>query len=185
MTLLIAGMVVFMLPHLAPRLLNARDALIARLGEGGYKIAYSVVSLIGLVMIVYGYKQAPVIPIYEPLENRLAIAHAVMPFAFVLFAGGHMKSNLKRWVRHPMSWGALLWSVTHLANRGDVASLILFGGFAVFAVLSMVLISAQTVREMPAPRAPVKDVILIGAGLVAYAVALVLHGVVGGVYVFG
>ncbi|MEM1419359.1 MAG: NnrU family protein [Pseudomonadota bacterium] len=185
MSLLLFGMALFFAAHLFPRLRTVRAAMIDRVGAGPYKIGYTAVSLVGLVVIILGYRQAPFTPVYEPASNGRAIAHALMPFAFILLAGANMKSNLKRYVRHPMLWGVLLWAATHLSANGDLASVILFGGFGLYAAVSMILTSAATPTVAPPQQPQRKDLILIGAGVVAYAAVIWAHGAVFGVYVVG
>lgn len=183
MTLLILGLVLFFGVHLAPRALGVRDALQARLGEGPYKGLYALGALAGLVAVWFGYAAAPFTPVYAPPDAGRALAHALMPAAFVLVAGANMKSNLKRFVSHPMSLGVLLWAALHLANNGDLASVLTFGAFAAFALIDVFVTGGR--QTPPAPQPLRKDAILLAAGLVAYAAALWAHGAIFGVYVIG
>ncbi|MEO1330057.1 MAG: NnrU family protein [Pseudomonadota bacterium] len=185
MTLLIVGVALFSVTHMVPRWRALRKAAVDRLGEMGYKAVYSLVALAALVLIVRGYKGADFVPVYEPFEKGRAIAHALMPFSFILAAGANMRSNLKRYVRHPLSLSVMLWALSHLAANGDLASVILFGGMFAFAAVNMGLsmMAEQTPPPPPQPRG--KDVILIVAGLVGYAAVVWAHGAVFGVYVAG
>lgn len=185
MTLLVSGLGLFFAVHLFPRLRATRRAAIRAIGEIPYKLVFTALSLVGLVLIVRGYGAAEFTHLYDPLEQSRAIAHAVMPFAFVLALGSQGPSNMRRYVRHPLAWATLLWGLTHLSANGDVASVVLFGSFAVYAVLHMALANATEVRSNP-PRYPRRnDFILVTAGLIAYGVAIWAHGAVFGVRVVG
>lgn len=177
MYLLVAGMVVFFGVHLFPIAATARSRLIGRIGLGAYKGFFSVVALLGLLLIVIGYRDAPFEPVYPPIDAARGLAHAVMPLAFILVAGANMKSNLKRFVRHPLSLGVLAWALVHLAANGDLASVLLFGGFAAFSVIDMLFISESPPPPPPRPR--IKDLMLVLAGGVAFLAVMWLHGVLG------
>ena len=115
-------------------------------------------------------------PIWEPLYWSRNVVIVTMLFVFYLFAAADMKSNIKRFIRHPMLLGVLLWSCVHLFANGDLASIMLFGSFAIyalFAIISANLRGALLQKE----KYPVKnDIVSVVAGLVAYAVfVLVIH----------
>lgn len=185
MTELIIGLAVFMTAHFFPRFRQARRGLMARIGEGGYKLAYTAVSLISMVLLVRGYMNADFIAVYEPSETARSVAHAAMPFAFLMLAGSQIPSNLKRFVRHPLSWATLIWAATHLIANGDLASVILFGAFGAFAIASMTIISATETASSPPERPRINDLLLIVVALVGYGATIWAHGEVFGVYVVG
>ena len=179
MTLLLLGLALFLIPHLYGLNRDAKKRLKAKIGDGPYKGGHTLLSIAGIVLVVIGYQQADITPVYEPLSSR-AVPHALMPFSFILLAGANMPSNLKRYVRHPMALGVMLWAVSHLAVNGDVASLILFGAFGLFALLDFVI---SPVPPTPPLQPRTKDLMLVVAGMIAYAVVVWAHGAVGGVYV--
>ncbi|MEL6980519.1 MAG: NnrU family protein [Pseudomonadota bacterium] len=181
MTLLLLGIALFMAPHLLSLAKPARAAVAGAIGALPLKGAHALISILGVVLIVHGYQAAEIIPLYDPLPNR-AVPHALMPFAFIMLAGAHMKSNLKRYVRHPMAIGVMLWAISHLAVRGDLASVLLFGAFGLYALADFI-ISRPAAPPVLQPRA--KDAILVIAGLIAYAAVMWAHGAVFGVYVVG
>ena len=176
MTLLVLGLALFMIPHVLSLAGDLKPRLKAMLGASRYKLVHAALSAAGLVLMVIGYQRAPVEPLYAPFSAPMA-ALSLMPLAFILLAGAKMRSNIKRYVRHPMSLGVLIWAVTHLSVRGDVASVLLFGGFALFALKN--LLTSPTPPQPPeAPRSA--DVATVVAGLAAFAVVLWLHGAIGG-----
>lgn len=185
MTLLIFGLAVFAVTHMFSRLRGLRARVIDVIGDGPYKGAYSLVSLVGLILMVRGYGAAPFEPVYEPLAASRGIAHALMPLAFILAAGANMRSNLKRYVGHPLSLAVILWAVVHLTANGDLASILLFGGLGLYAVANLVLSVAAGPTPPPPPQPRSKDLILIVAGLVGYAAVLFAHEWLFGVAVVG
>ena len=77
-----------------------------------------------------------------------------MFLAVALMGAGQSKGHARSWLRHPMLTGVLVWAFAHLLVNGDVASLILFGWMAAWALASMALINAREpawVRPAPGP----------------------------------
>lgn len=187
MAMLAFGLVLFFSVHLPPllerRRPGPRNALIARIGLGPYKGVVSVISLIGMVLMVRGYVSMPLIPIYEPPAMARGLAHGTMPLAFLLAAASQIPSNIKRTVRHPLSLATLVWALTHLAANGDLASLMLFASFAAFALASIALAAPSSDSGAAYPRW--RDLAVILAGLAGYGAVLWAHGAVFGVSVIG
>jgi uncharacterized membrane protein len=157
MTVLIVGLVLFLGLH-STRIVagGARSRFIARYGAGPWRGLYSLLSAIGLVLIVWGYSRtlrAPIV-LYEPslLARELA---AVLTWAgFVLIVAAYVPRNhLKAWVGHPMVLGTALWAFGHLQATRTAADLLLFGGFLVWALLCFVSLRARD-RAAGVPRTP-------------------------------
>lgn len=139
MAVLILGIVVFLGAHslqiVAPR---TRDGLKERLGEGGWKGAHSIVSVIGLVLIVWGYGLARLDPVvmWTSPEGLKHVALLLNLIAFVLLGlflvpSGRLKAKLG----HPMVLSVKVWALAHLLANGTLADLILFGSFLVWAIV--------------------------------------------------
>ncbi len=138
MTLLIAGLIVFLGVH-SLRIFaeNWRSAQIARLGVGAYKGIYSVVSAVGLALIVFGYAQARQVPLllWEPPLWTRHLSALLMLFAFVLVVAAYVPRNrIRSAVKHPMVLGVKVWAAGHLLANGHLEDLLLFGGFLLWAV---------------------------------------------------
>jgi uncharacterized membrane protein len=137
--LLIGGLILFIGIHVLPSSARLRGALAARLGENGYKILFSLVSVAGLVLAAIGYGQAPRQQVFEPSQTARTFLPAGMAVAFILVVVANVPGRVRRVLRHPMLVGVLIWSTLHLLANGDLASNLLFGAFAlwsVFAILS-------------------------------------------------
>ncbi len=142
MLYLIVGLVIFLGVHSIRIVADAwRTQLIERVGAGGYKAAYSVASVLGFGLIVYGFGLAREVPIvlWTP---PTAMRHAASLFtllAFVLFVAAYVPGNgFKARLHHPMVLGVKSWALAHLLCTGMVAHVVLFGAFLVWAVLDFV-----------------------------------------------
>lgn len=192
MTLLILGLILFLGTHSA-RVFGEgpRTALQARLGELGYKGAYAVASLAGLVLIVVGYgatRESPQIVWIAPIWTRHLAALLTLA-SFVLLAAAYVPGNaIKARLHHPMVLGVKVWTLAHLLANGMLADILLFGGFLLWAVLSF---RAARRRDRaagtayPAGRAAPTGV-AVGLGVLAWALtAFWAHGLLFGVKPFG
>lgn len=140
MLVLILGLVLFLGMH-SVRVFaeGARTRFVAQRGLNAWKGIYSLVSLVGLVLIVQGWglaREAP-LPLWTP---PLALRHAASLLtlvAFVLLAAAYVPRNaIKARLRHPMVLAVKAWALAHLLANGQLAHLLLFGGFLLWAVLS-------------------------------------------------
>lgn len=138
--ILVVGLVLFLGMH-ATRIPNdqRRSGMIARLGKNKYRTIYTVVSIVGLVLIVYGYGQARLEPIFvwSPPAATRHIAALLMLFSMILLAACYVPMNhLKAKLVHPMTLSVKLWAFAHLIANGTLADIILFGSFLVWAILT-------------------------------------------------
>lgn len=186
MTLLIAGLVLFLGIHLLPSIKPLRNGLHDALGAKTYKLAFTAVSVVGLILIVMGFGRAPFEPVYAPFPWARGAAHAIMPVVFILLAAANMPGKIRQTLRHPMLIAVILWSAVHLAANGDARSIALFGSFGVFALIALVTASMDG-RVLPnkKPVHPKFDGMAIGGGLILYAVVMFAHPWLFGVAVTG
>ena len=137
MTILILGIAIFIGVHLVPSASSLSDRLRKRLGNNPYRGLFSLVSLIGFVLLVVGMGRAPFVPLWDPPAWAHRVAIWSMPVALILLVAAFMPTNVKRLTRHPMLWGVTVWASVHLLANGDLASLILFGSFGAFSLFDM------------------------------------------------
>jgi uncharacterized membrane protein len=192
MTLLILGLVIFLGAHSTRIFAESwRGAQIARLGPNGWKGVYSVVSIVGFVLLVWGYgvaRQAPV-PLWTPSMGLRHLASLLTVVSFVLLAAAYVPRNaIKARLHHPMTLGVKVWALSHLLANHTLADVLLFGGFLVWAVLCF---RAARARDRaagtvyPAGTAA-GTAITVAVGLGAWLVfAMWLHGPLIGVRPFG
>lgn len=172
MTLLILGILLWIFSHSYKRLF---PGLRASLGEERGKGVAALTALAGIVLMVVGYRMAEVVPVYTPIPGMGHLVNLTMLVSIYLLGAGGMNTWITTKVRHNMLTGALIWGLSHLLVNGDLASILLFGGLSVWAVLSMLLISRAGPWVKPVPKGAKQEVILIVATLVLYAAITGVH----------
>jgi uncharacterized membrane protein len=188
---LILGLIVFFVPHVFVTRRDARARLIARIGEGPYKIAFSVVSAIGIVLIAYGfarYRATEWVNLWSPPVWTRHLALQLNWLAAVCVAAAYIPGNIKRALKHPMLVGVKIWAFAHLIANGDLGSIILFGSFLAWAVFDRI-----TLKRRSDPGAPdirnggwPADIVALVVGTVGYiAIVFLVHPIIIGVPVMG
>jgi len=188
---MILGLVLFFGVHTLTTQREMRAQVIAASGEGGYKIGYTLVSLLGFVLIVWGFAHYRATGMWEIWTPPTALKHltvALMLPAVILVVASYIRGRIYTRLKHPMLTGIKLWAAAHLLANGDLGSIILFGSFLGWAVFDR--ISLKHRADSGAPPIPVggpsNDLIAVAVGLVAYlALGFAFHPVVIGVPVFG
>jgi uncharacterized membrane protein len=173
MSTLITGLILFFGVHLFSYFRSARAALVARLGEGPYKGVYSLISAIGLGLLVWGYVQTRAGPaaaeiVYWPPPWARHATMLLVLLAMISIAAFLLRGRIKLWLRNPMSIGVGLWAAGHLLSNGKLASVILFGAFLVYSLIDIAVNTARGTVPSFTPN-PRHDVIAVVAGLVLYA----------------
>lgn len=172
MSLLLIGLVIFLASH---SLAFAAPALRARLvgawGLGAYKGLYSLVSVIGLVAIVAGFREAradPVLLWVAPGWMRhvtLLLMVPVFPLVIAAYLNGRIRARLK----HPMLVAIKLWAFAHLLVNGRLADLVLFGAILAWAVVDRISLKRRGQAVAAGPVHAAHDAIALLAGLALYA----------------
>ena len=181
MPLLILGLILFLGIHTLSTLRGSRAAVIGRLGEGGYKGLYSIVSAIGLVLIVWGfgrYRSGGYIQVWDPPQAIFhPIALLLLWFAFVALAAAYAPpGKIKSVLRHPMLVAVKAWALSHLMVNGDLGSMLLFGGLLAWAVYDRIALKRR--GDMGAPPVDgfrMADAIVVVIGTGAYIAMMWLH----------
>jgi len=177
MPLLIIGLVLFLGVHsvaiFAPAL---RARTIHRLGEGAWKGLYALVSLVGFVLICYGFglaRQAPVVLYSPPIWLRHAALILMLP-VFPLIIAAYLPGRIKTAAKHPMLAAVKLWAFAHLLANGMLADILLFGGFLAWAVVDRISLKRRSIPQVlrTAPPGPWNDVIAVVLGLAVYALLI-------------
>jgi uncharacterized membrane protein len=145
MTYLILGLILFLGVH-SVRIVadDWRRRTITRMGEGAWKGIYSLLSIAGFVLLVWGYGQARIgnlggMVLYEPPVFTRHIAGLLMLVSLVLVAAAYVPGNhIKAALGHPMLLGIKLWAFAHLLANGRLADVILFGAFLAWAVVDFI-----------------------------------------------
>src|SRR3981189_2061762 len=168
---MILGLVLFFGVHTLTTQREMRAQVIAASGEGGYKIGYTLVSLLGFVLIVWGfahYRATGMWEIWTPPTALKHLAVALMLPAVILVVASYIRGRIYTRLKHPMLAGIKLWAAAHLLANGDLGSIILFGSFLGWAGFAR--ISLKRRADAGAPPTPVggagNDLIAVAVGSV-------------------
>ncbi len=177
---LLIGLALFLGSHFFTTQRGARAALISRLGENGYKGAYSLIAALGLVLTIYGfgaYRSAGYIQIWNPPAALTHLTMLLMLPVFILL-GAPKVSWLRARTKHPMLLAVKIWATAHLLVNGDLGSMALFGAFLAWAVLARISLKRRPVAGGGAEGAPDLSGVRFGrSDAVAIIVGLVVYGV--------
>ena len=192
MTALILGLVIFLGAH-SVRIFGEgwRTATRQRIGENAFKGLYSLLSLAGFALLIWGFGQARQQPVllWTPMVWTRHLAALLMLVSFVLLAAAYVPGNgIKAKVHHPMVLGVKTWALAHLLANGTLADTVLFASFLVWAVLNFRAARARdrAAGTVYAPGSAAMTGVTVMAGIVAWAVfAFWAHGVLIGVRPFG
>ena len=172
MPVLIVGLILFLAAHslriVAPQV---RARVIAQSGLRAWLLPYTLVSIVGLVLIVWGYGLARLDPVivYSPPLSLQHLALLLLLPVFPLLIAAYAPGRIKAAVGHPMLVATILWGLAHLLANGALADLLLFGGFAVWAAIDWASVVRRPVAVQPvAARALINDGIAIAGGLIVY-----------------
>lgn len=178
---------VFLLSHALPARPALRRRLAGALGERAYLALYSLLSVAALAWLVAAAGRAPYLPLWEMAPWQWWVPNLAMPLACLLVAFGTAAPNplslggrtagydpehpgIAGLTRHPLLWALALWAGAHVVPNGDLAHLLLFGGFAGFALLGMWAIDRRRRRQLGAEawaRLALRTSFLPGAALAA------------------
>jgi uncharacterized membrane protein len=177
MPLLIAGLVLFLGVHsvaiVSP---SFRARVIHRVGEGAWKGLYALISLVGFVLIYYGFglaRQAPVV-LYSPPTWLRHVALLIMLPVFPLVLAAYLPGRIKVAAKHPMLAAVKFWAFAHLLANGSLADVLLFGAFLAWAVVDRISVKRRLTPQVlrTAPSGPWNDAIAVVLGLAIYALLI-------------
>jgi uncharacterized membrane protein len=182
MLLLVAGLLLFMVPHLLPTAPDMRASLRDKMGASGYLLAFSIVSLASLIMIATGYGEAHGrgvgnVQLWYPPAFMKHITMLLMLPAFILLAAAYIPSRIRTAAKHPMLAAVKLWALGHLLVRGDLASLLLFGSFLAYGVFDRISVKQRSsLGPLGTATGGLKgDIMAVAVGGAAY-VLMLLYG---------
>ncbi len=133
-----SGIIIFFGIHLVPLISKLRLFLKDRLGEGPYMGLYSIISLTGIVLIIFGYESNSNFQ-YSVNGKAYVYAKYFMLLALTLNIAAVMPTYIKKYTKHPMSLGIAIWATLHLLVNPDTTSIILFGSFLAYATVSVMV----------------------------------------------
>lgn len=171
MTLLVLGLLLWSGGHFLKRYAPGPRA---RMGDAG-KGLVALLSVLGIVAMVYGYRAADYLPVWNPPGFLVHVNNLLMVIVFYLFGVGAAKGTTAGWLRHPQLTAVTVWAVAHLLVNGDVASMVLFGGMFVWAVAEVLVINRSQPWDRPAAVSVKGDAKALGIGIVILAIVAAIH----------
>jgi uncharacterized membrane protein len=191
LAVMILGLALFLGVHTLPAQRELRGRVVSVLGEGSYKLVYALVSVLGIVLIAWGfahYRASGWIDVWNPPTAMKHITLALMLPAVILVVAAYLRGHIYTALKHPMLAGVKLWAAAHLLANGDLGSIVLFGSFLGWAVFDRISLKRRS--DTGGPPIPVggwgNDMIAVAVGFVVYlALAFAFHPVVIGVPVVG
>jgi uncharacterized membrane protein len=187
----IVGLVIFLGAHVFVTMRDERASLVARIGEWPYRGLFSLVAIVGIVLIAYGfvsYRAAGMIVVWDPPAWTRHVVVVLMWPASIMVAAAYIPGNIKRVLKHPMLAGVKTWAFAHLCANGDLGGIVLFGSVLAWAVYDRIALKHRAdPGAPPIPLGGVKnDMIAVGVGTIIYlALGFVFHPIVIGVPAFG
>jgi uncharacterized membrane protein len=177
MVLIVLGVLLFAGVHLVPSLApSLRASWHGRLGEGGYKGAFSLLLLVSFALMIVGWRSAQPSFVYMPWAALHHPALGLLVIAFVLMVCSSRSSRLGLLIRHPQLSGVALWGIAHLLLNGDSRAVVLFGGMAAWAIVEMIAINrregAWVKGQAPSWSA---EIVTLVIALVMVAVVVYIH----------
>lgn len=180
MTLLILGVLLWAGAHFFKRIAPGPRANLGDAGKG----LVTVLLILSVVMMVFGYRGADFIPVWTPPAFLTHVNNLLMILAFALLGNGAAKGTLSARIRHPQLTAFKTWAVAHLLVNGDLASIILFGGLLAWAVAQVIVINRSESWTRPTDVSVAGDIKALGIGVVIMLIVAGIHAWLG-VWPFG
>lgn len=181
MLLLTVGLLLFMLVHTLPWRPAWRDAMRSKLGERGYRGLFALISLAGLVLIVLGMRRAEVVVLWQAPSWASVLTDVLMMLSVFCLVAKYMPSSLHRLTAHPMLWGVAFWAGGHLLSNGDLASVLLFTSFLLYALLAIVSANRRGAKPLDQPVSVSVGIRVVPVAAMVYAALMQIHPWLAGV----
>ncbi|RKF15548.1 hypothetical protein DBZ36_14255 [Alginatibacterium sediminis] len=170
------GLILFLGVHCLALFPKYRQSLRDKYGLNRYKGIYSLLSLFGFILIVYGKSNAEFVHVWAALPNLRHVTYLLVWIGLILLVSAHLKGHLRAMLGHPMMLGTLIWAIAHLLVNGDLASLMLFGGFGLFSLVYLVF--QKFSRSQPTSFNPKLsyDALALVVGTLVFGLVFRFHG---------
>lgn len=183
MLLLAFGVVLTAALHLVAAVPALKARIKAQVGDRAYGPLFGLASIIGIAVIVIGWRASDFVPVYDPPAWGRHANFLLTLIAFICLGIFLFRGSWRQTLRFPMAFAAIFWSTGHLLANGDLAGIILFGGFLAYAVLHILIGLSNGVRPSPDVREG-HNLLSVFAGVALYGVMIQAHHALIGVPVF-
>lgn len=183
MGLLISGVLLWSVMHFLPAGgRGLRNSVAGSIGEGPWKGLFSLALVLSIALIVMGWRVIVPVPVYTPPGFGALLMSPLMILAVVLLGAANAKTNLKRYIRHPMLTGVAVWAAAHLLNNGDNRSIVLFGGIGLWALVMIFFINKRDGAAEAVEKQPVSgEIKLLAISAIVFIVLVIAHPYFAGV----
>ncbi len=175
MLYLIGGIFIFFAVHCLPMMVETRERLIERVGTIAYQVGFALVSFLGLGLMIWGRSVMEFTEIWQPFGwARYATIMLMFPAVLLIVSAFGPENSFRRILGHPMILAVELWAIAHLLANGDLASILFFGAFFLWALAAF--ISARRRKPPVGGRAGLlNDIGFVAVALVVYVSAIRYH----------
>ncbi|MBL1421389.1 MAG: hypothetical protein COC24_012845 [Alphaproteobacteria bacterium] len=180
--MLILGVLIINITHLISAIGGLRQSLITKYSRRKFFAAYGLTSTAALLLIISGFYQRDFTPIYQPPIWGTNFNKATMLLAFFMLSSQFFNGHIKRWVKAPAITSIVIWSFGHLCANGDLHSIIMFGGFLLYALTALYF-----KHQKPTPNTTYHykyDIYAFTIGFIIYSAVGMAHPYFTGVSVF-
>jgi uncharacterized membrane protein len=185
MILMLAGLALFLASHGFTAMRGPRAAVIARVGDVPYKVLYSLVSILAVLMIGYGYAEwraDGAMNVWDPPTWTRHLAILLMLLASIMLVGAYSNGRIKAALKHPMLVAVKTWAIAHLLTNGDVATIVLALGILAWAVFARISLKRREPGAARGPKGWTGDALAVVGGIILFFfLAYVFHPYVIGV----
>ena len=189
MTALGLGLLIWVTAHLFPSVLpSKRQLFVKRLGNNAYQGIFALIILIGLILIVFGWRSSVATHLFTPIELLRLPSLILIIIGFIfLVAANFSTTRFKQIIRHPQLTGVFIWAIAHLMMNGDSRSALLFSVIAAWCVVSVLTINhRQGAWIKPDTTAGWgKEAGIVLAGIVIAVITIYFHRYVSGIQLLG
>lgn len=174
--ILLLGVGLWWAAHLFKRVAPARRAAMGDKGRGPIAIAIGV----GIVLMIIGYRGTDFVPVWNPPSFLIHVNNLLMLIAIYMLSPAPKRGKVLAGMRHPMLTGFSLWAVAHLLVNGDLASLILFGGLLIWAIVTVCMVNEAEPDWQPKTGGSyAKDAMFLGGSVILLGVIGYVHAWLG------
>ena len=175
--ILLVGVALWWAAHLFKRVAPKRRAAMGDPGKG------TIAGLLGgaILLMIIGYRGVDFAPIWNPPGFLVHVNNLAMLIAIYMLSPAPKRGKLLAGMRHPMLTGFGIWATAHLLVNGDLASVIMFGGLLVWAILTARVINAAEPGWTPTNTdgAIAKDAMFLAGSVILLGVIGMVHNWLG------
>ena len=179
----VTGILLFFGVHLVPLHSKLKQSIESKIGENVYKTFFSIISLIGLLLIILGYESSAD-SLYQINTKVYFYSKFFMFLSLTILISAYFPTYIKKYTKHPMSVGIAIWALMHLLTNSDTSSVILFGSFIIYGIVSVLVAELKGIDKKTLTPRIVFDALSMALGVFLTFLAFNFHEYLSGVKLF-